>query len=218
MLGNFRFEESVKSGGRTTRSNAAFFDEPVRPSMITRLALNEEKRNHIQNILRSFEESLKKTGPKLELNSIALSSLKNLMQPYYFTMSNIAGGVHSCSQETLFHFLKKMKLNPKTSVLLECGSGAPLFGLAASIFTKVTICIDLPSVMKTIFWILSFMSQEDSLFARTIHYIPGFTLSNISLIKLADILEMRLQHFHHISSTMQEVTHVTAFIGLPDGP
>lgn len=167
LIGKFRASTSSENGGIATRSNAPFLDDPEKPKFLPRSSLNGELTSHLRNITDSYKKD------KGDLSQIAQTSLKVLMQPYFQTMSNLVGGVHNCNQETMLQMIKKLDLNSESSVLLELGSGAPLFGLQASIFTKVTICVDLPCVMKTIFLILSFLSAKDQAFARTIHYVPG---------------------------------------------
>lgn len=147
------------------------------------------------------------------------ASLKILMHPYRSTMKDLVGPVHSCTENSISEVITKLGLDPTKSVLFECGCGAPFLGLQASIFALATICLDLPCVMKAIHWILSFLKEKDSCFARTIHWISGFEYSFFLffIILLGDILEMRGDDFHEIAGILKEVTHVTAFIGLPDG-
>ncbi len=172
-IGKFHWKgtaEATTDGGRSTRSNAAFFGEPPLPIFANSLVA--EMKQHIVNVREYINDQ--------KLGSLAQSSLKILMNPYLSTMSNLIGPVHSITENTINKLVNKLDLSDK-SVLLECGSGAPFLGLQASIFVNATICLDLPCVMKTIFWILSFLKAEDRKFAQTIHYIACFEFSSPSL-------------------------------------
>lgn len=130
-------------------------------------------KQHIQNVREYIND------PKMM--SLAQSSLKILMNPYLSTMSNLVGPVHSITEKTINQLVNKLNLSAEKSVLLECGCGAPFLGLQASIFVNATICLDLPCVMKTIYWILSFLKPDDRKFAQTIHFIACFEFSSPSL-------------------------------------
>jgi hypothetical protein len=88
-------------------------------------------------------------------------------------MSNLPGGVHNCGEETIYQMISKIQPDPEKSILLECGSGAPVFGLQASIFFKETICLDLPDIMNTVYSIINAMSEEETKLIKTIHLLAG---------------------------------------------
>lgn len=179
QLGDFRVALSHEDGGIITRNNAPFFNDPPVPIFTSREKLPPSspligKIELLQRRLQSFRDSSKDDADaKFKLYPVENTALKMLMIPYEKTMSNLVGGVHSCTTDTALTMVNLLKFNPKKTVLLECGCGAPFLGLSASIFARKTICIDVPSVMKTIFLILSFMSNEDKLFAQTIQWVPG---------------------------------------------
>lgn len=68
---------------------------------------------------------------------------------------------------------KSLDFNPEKTVWLELGSGAMIFGLQASLFTKETICVDFPRVMYPIFENLALKTEEEQALLRTIHMIAG---------------------------------------------
>lgn len=178
-LGKFRADNSIEDGGRETRANAPFFDDPTEPTFKPRSSLPaffQEQFKVIQESLLEFRQS---NSEKFTPPGNVMTALKVLMQPYQKTMSNLIGGVHNCTEETMFQAISKLNFDPLTTVHLELGSGAPLFGLESSIFTKKTICLDLPAVMKTVFWILSFLSTDDKLFSQTIHMVSGLNFSEL---------------------------------------
>ena len=211
-FGRFRIETD---GGMTTRANIPFMDPPPPPAYLPLQTLSVEIQEMV-NVVRAFNE------PE------AISAMRRLVQPYIDVMSNLPGGVHNCGEKTLVELVKKLQLDPLESVLFECGSGAPLLGLQASLFTKQTICIDLDDVMKTVYSIIDTMTDKTSLI-KTIHLISGiihlvFFVHNPLI--LGDILEMRPTIFGRINknlgygndrSILDEVTHVTAFIGIDSG-
>lgn len=159
-FGQFRNEND---GGRATRANIPFMDPPLPPIYIP-----------IQNLTNELQETINVVRSKYyEEPEEAKSILRQLTQPYLNVMSNLPGGVHNCGEKTLIDMVKKLELNPSQSVLLECGSGAPILGLQASIFAKQTICIDIDDVMKTVYSIIETMT-DDSSFIKTIHLIAGF--------------------------------------------
>lgn len=166
-------------GGIITRGNSPFLDDPEPPNFVLRENLPASssltsKVTLIQSALKTFRRKESNTDNKFKLPPEESTALKLLMNPYVKTMSNLVGGVHSCTTDTMLNLVNLLDFDPQKTVLLECGSGAPFLGLSASIFAKQTICLDLPAVLKTIFWILSFMSPEDKQFAETIHFVPGF--------------------------------------------
>lgn len=163
-FGAFRFEED---GGRITRANIPFMNPPSAPTYIPRSNLPIALQEDINSIVSEYH--LKPEDAK--------ATLRNLIHPYLLVMSNLPGGVHNCGEKTLIEMVKKLELDPSHSVLLECGSGAPILGLQASIFTKQTICIDLDDVMKTVYSILENMGEDSSSFMNTIHMIAGFSSS-----------------------------------------
>lgn len=213
-FGEFRKEDD---GGRTTRANIPFMEPPSPPKYIRPENLSNEIQDHINIVLSKYQNEEEE----------AKSILRQLIQPFLEVMSNLPGGVHNCGEKTLLAMVKKLELDPLKSVLLECGSGAPLLGLQASIFTKHTICLDLHEVMQTVYSIMENMS-EDSSFMQTIHMIAGMViyLDFSHPFRLGDILEIRPQAFTRINrdlgyqgdqSILDEVTHVTAFIGIDNG-
>lgn len=159
-LGEFRTEDD---GGRTTRANIPFMEPSAPPAYIPRETLCKELQDEFNLVLLKYKE---KEGEE-EVKSI----LRRLIQPYQQVMSNLPGGVHNCGEKTLLAMVKNLELDPLKSVLLECGSGAPLLGLQASVFTKRTICLDLFDVMQTVYSIIG--NMKNSSFMQTIHLIAG---------------------------------------------
>lgn len=163
LMGDYRYTPT-NDGGVTTRANIPFLPPPPQPQFVNRETLHE-----LMNIISLIQDSFRDG----RLEGQALDEFHLLMHPIVTLMSNLPGGVHNCSVETIFKMVEKLKFNSKRTVLLELGSGAPIFGLGASIFTKRTLCVDLPDVMKTVHTIISCMKDEDSLFVKTIHLVSG---------------------------------------------
>jgi len=174
-LGNFKGTSIETDGGMITRGNSPFLNDPNPPSFVLRenLSTSLDLMSKIQLIQASLTTFRKNPREKFKLSQTESTALKIIMTPYVKTMSNLIGGVHNSTTDTMLTLVNLLNFDPSKTVLLECGSGAPIFGLEASIFTKRTICLDLPSVMKTVYWILSFMSPDDKLFAQTINLISG---------------------------------------------
>ncbi len=182
-LGNFSFRESQTDGGTTTRANAAFFDDPEEPNFLDITYLPHQIKIQIQNAreeLANYHQ--KNSSTKFELSEPTRIALKKLLLPYSKTMSNIVGGVHNANDDSVLQLVSKLNFDPNETVLLECGCGAPLFAYQASIFTKQTICLDLPCVMKTVFYILSYLCPDDRKFAETLYYVSGFITLHLFLI------------------------------------
>lgn len=194
-------------GGITTRSHAPFLDEMKTSRFVLRQNLLVKYQDMISLIQHSLKEFRAKTSSKnFELSPAANAAFKELMQSYYKTMSNLPGGVHRGTDATMLQCVEKLNFDPETTVLLECGCGAPIFGYQASIFTKRTICIDLPSVMQTVYWILHLLPDDDRILAETVNLLA------------VDILEMTIRDFEDAGlEIVKEVTHITAFIGIPEG-
>jgi hypothetical protein len=74
---------------------------------------------------------------------------------------------------TAFKAAKALDLDYQSSVLMECGCGAPLLCLQLSIYTKFTIGLDLSSVIKTVEHILALMKPVDKILASSILLISG---------------------------------------------
>ena len=132
-------------------------------------------------------------------------SLNKLMHPLRKKLDDIPGGTQNCTAGTAFLTVKALELNHLNSVVMECGSGAPLFALPLSFFTKRTICVDRPMVMDQVLRIISRLSGTDSELTATLQYVR------------ADILDMTVKDFADIvgdSNILNEITHVTAFIGI----
>lgn len=164
-FGEYRIEND---GGRSTRANIPFMDPPSPPIYLPIQRLSNELQEKI-NFVRSLED-VEEAKP----------IIRELVQPYRDVMSNLPGGVHNCGEKTVIEMVKKLSLNPSQSVLLECGSGAPILGLETSIFTKQTICIDIDDVMKTVYSIIETMNDKSS-FIKTIHLIAGYSSFDLTL-------------------------------------
>jgi len=166
LLGDYN-EKNVKiDGGVTTRAHIPFLRPPEPPKFCSRSNLvhaRKEQLVFIQNELRP-NVGLSKNGKKM---------LNEIMAPFFTMMSNLPGGVHNCGTETMVQIVERLNLDPSSSVLLECGSGAPLLGLQSSIWTKQTICVDLPAVMNIVYSVISCMSPIDSMLIKTLHLVSG---------------------------------------------
>lgn len=157
--GNFQ-RRLTKDGGRATRANMPFLDPPERPTYIDPHTVTSSE---IQFIRQYVGESQKKNEIK--------AALKQIAAPYEENMSNLPGGVHNAGEETVYQMVNKLEFNPNTTVLLELGSGAPILGVQASVLTKRTICVDVPTVMETVFMIISLMKEEEKSLINTIHLV-----------------------------------------------
>lgn len=69
------------------------------------------------------------------------------------------------------------------SIWIDYGSGSPAFGLMVSIFTKYTICLDVPGVMSAVYAILNLMIKPVDAHKHL--------MSGINLVS-KDILRMRI--------------------------
>ncbi len=167
-LGNYNHLAVGEDGGLITRANMPFLDIPVPPKYSGRSDLKDSLIKTKIELVQSkfdFDQGI--------LSEDGREAFRQLLQPFMKTMSNIAGPVHNINNSTLFQVVKNLKLDPQRSILLECGSGAPIFGIGASFFTKETICLDLPSVMHEVYSIISWMSVKDAALATTIHLVAG---------------------------------------------
>ena len=165
-LGNFQLTQSLTDGGITTRANIPFLDQPEAP----KFGYRDDLPDMIKKDICFIQKHLITHSDQSEA---AKSKLKRMILPYMAVMSNLPGGVHNCGEATVCHMVSKLQFDPEKSILLECGSGAPVFGLQASLFTKETICLDLPEVMNTVYSIIAAMSHEETLLMNTIHLVSG---------------------------------------------
>lgn len=197
-----KFGNSKHSEGttdlRVLRAEMPFLDPPSPP--IYRSNLPEEVIRDIEFVNESLTgHRLSKQGSEC-LSRLVDPSLEDFAKLY------VAGGTQSVTKGTALKVIEALKITPKKSVLLECGSGAPALALILSLWTKVTICVDRPMVMDEIFKRMALMSPELMIMPSTLHYVS------------ADILDMRPHHFSSIGdgNILNEITHLTAFIGLND--
>jgi len=96
-------------------------------------------------------------------------------------------------------------MNCLNTIWADFGSGAPIFGLQASVFTKETICLDLPEVMDQVLRILQDSIPDD---------VANQHLTSAIHLVSQDILTMKMEELPEIS---KDLTHITCFIGIPDG-
>lgn len=141
------------------RANMPFLEPPQPPDHIPRSNLSDS----LQEQIRQIQHSTGDRRSKL---------LNELVQPYG-NLCDLPGGVHNCGVKTVMSMIDKLQLNPTKSILLECGSGAPILGLQASLFTKQTICLDLPTVMDIVFSTIHDMKKEEAALMKTIHLVAG---------------------------------------------
>lgn len=118
-------------------------------------------------------------------------------------MSDLPGGVHSATTQTVLTMVEKLQMNSEDSCWIDIGCGAPLMALQGSIFNKITLALDLAPVMRVILQILSHMPFEQKALANSIYLQEG----DILHLKKSDLpLEVA-----------ENVTHVTNFIGTDEG-
>lgn len=91
------------------------------------------------------------------------------------------------------------------SIWIDYGSGSPVFGLMVSIFTKYTICLDIPEVMSTVYAILNLMVKPVDAHKHL--------MSGINLVS-KDILKMKIAD---LPLCFKDLTHFTCFIGVEEG-
>lgn len=160
--GDYRRTGKINDRGMDTRSHMPFLDPPKPPTYIGQLPQSfQEKIELLRDQFNNNEKEKVKDG------------LRDLAEPYLSFLENIPGGVHNANEESVYTMAKSLDFNPDTTVWLELGAGAMIFGMQASVFTKETICIDFPDVMYTIFENLAIMTEEKQVFLRTIHMIAG---------------------------------------------
>lgn len=99
----------------------------------------------------------------------------------------------------------KTDLHIETSVVIDFGSGSPIFGLQLKTMAKEVICVDLKIVMNQILAILELSIAS--------HLRSQDLMSTIHLVS-QDILTMRIED---LPPVCRELTHLICFIGLPDG-
>jgi hypothetical protein len=145
-------------------------------------------------------------------------AIEKLLAPFVRRMSDIAGMVHTITLKTIEKFIDLIELD-QDSVLIECGCGPPFVALVASLFAKLVIGLDLPSVIEPVSRIISHMDHDSKLFAKSIHLNSGQSTSISSYL-----LDYLIVDIHFITKfsipkgvDLNEVTHVSAFIGIHSG-
>lgn len=118
-------------------------------------------------------------------------------------MSDLPGGVHSVTTQTVLTMVEKLQMNVDESCWIDVGCGVPLMALQGSLFNRITLALDLPPVMRVILQILHHMPSEHKALASSIYLQEG------------DILHLKK---HDLPVEVAEnVTHVTNFIGTDEG-
>jgi hypothetical protein len=96
-------------------------------------------------------------------------------------------------------------LSHDESIWIDYGSGSPAFGLMVSIFTKYSICLDVPEVMSAVYTILNLMIKPGDAHK---HLMSGIYLVS------KDILRMKIAD---LPKCFKDLTHFTCFIGVEEG-
>ena len=118
-------------------------------------------------------------------------------------MSDLPGGVHSSTTQTVLTMVEKLHMTNSESCWIDIGCGAPLMALQGSLFNKLTLALDLPPVMRTVFQILQLMPPEQRVLANSIFLQEG------------DILLLDRDSIP--TDIANSVTHITNFIGTDEG-
>jgi hypothetical protein len=191
----------AQDNGRYTRSVAPFVKQNPK---------HQYDPNWFQGISSPMRDILEKA------KSGEWDATEKLLAPFVKRMSNVVGPVHSITSRTIKKFIELVELNQE-SVLIECGCGPPFVALVASLFAKLVIGLDLPSVIEPVLNIISHMDRDSNLFAKSIHLISGQLTSSYMLdFMIVDILEMTKWSLPE-GVDLNEVTHISAFIGIPSG-
>jgi hypothetical protein len=134
---------------------------------------------------------------------VSVQNLERLVEDYRRTMSDLPGGVHSSTTQTVVAMVEKLRMSPTESCWIDIGSGPPLMALQGSLFNKLTLALDLPPVMRSVFQILQLMPPEQRVLANSIFLIEG------------DILHLDTNSIP--PEMAASVTHITNFIGTDEG-
>lgn len=171
-------ERSCSLGGlRNTRAWAPFIPAPPL-HYPNNQQLQDEDLDLIQKIRSSYQILEKKKNVIQVLTSFPLDShnfqmLDTLVLPYTKVMRDLPGGTHNCCSSTVLAMSKALDMCPTSTIWADFGSGAPIIAIQGNVFAKQTLCLDLPSVMKMVRMILSYMNSESKGLINQIYLESG---------------------------------------------